>query len=151
MSLLDWLLKFYILAWLTRTKLYLFRCLFLCKLRRCLNWKKNELYNLVFITHNPKHMGPTEELLFGKIFLVLFSSLKSQKIWVWVMKTRNKILVFSNVWVMSLMLVFSHSIHCNSFFLFLFSFFFMPFFSKFFLFLSFSFLFLSFSSSRLFL
>jgi len=51
-------------------------------LKGCLDWVKTELYISVFITHNPKHVRPIRELLFGKIFESCSHHSKLKKKWV---------------------------------------------------------------------
>ena len=62
---------------------------------------KTQLYNSDFIIQNSKHVESIEEMDVWTNFLVMFSSLKTQKICVWVTKTRNAILVFSSheIWI----------------------------------------------------
>ena len=61
---------------------------------------KIELYNLVFIIQNPKHVGLIEEMVVWHNFLVMFSS-RNSKNFSLSDKNINKILEFSNheIWV----------------------------------------------------
>ena len=61
---------------------------------------KTELYNLVFIIQNPKHVGLIEEMVVWHNFLVMFSSHNSKNFSL-SDKIGNKILEFSNheIWV----------------------------------------------------
>ena len=61
---------------------------------------ETELYNSVFITHNPKKVGLTKKVYLEKILSVV-SITQSSKNWVWMMKIEKRFLVFSNleIWV----------------------------------------------------
>ena len=46
------------------------------RLKGCLDWHKTEWYHSVFMTHNPKFVGPTGKKLFGLFFEWCFHHLK---------------------------------------------------------------------------
>ena len=61
---------------------------------------ETELYNSVFITHNPKKVGLTKKVYLEK-FLSVVSITQSSKIWVWMMKTENIFFYIYKLWNMS--------------------------------------------------
>ena len=71
-------------------------------LRACLDNMKTEWYHSIFMIHHPKQVGPTDDKVFGLVLDDCFTQkLKSLSL----DEKKKKILVFLDVWVMSLMAI----------------------------------------------